>query len=63
MSELVITLMVVCASAAGIAGYFWHQNSRRLTWIQVNGMIQNNFPQVPQLSVPGLNTCRTDSHQ
>ena len=62
MNKSLISAMLAAAVLAGIGGYWWHMHSGRLTWAQVNGMIANKFPQVPQLSVPALHTWLANSH-
>ena len=63
MNRLLFALIVLCLLAAAIGGYGWYQHSRRLTWAQVNAMIHNNFPQVPQLSVRALHAWLGDIHK
>ena len=63
MNKIWFTLTTVGALAAGIGGYWWYQHSHRLTWTQVNAMIRDNFPQVPQLNAPALHAWLTNAHQ
>ena len=63
LNKPLLILIILCLLAAAIGGCWWYQHSRHLTWTQVNAMIHDNFPQVPQLSVHALHEWLADSHK
>ncbi len=63
MNKLLMASILSAGVLVIVGVYSWHQHSRRLTWTQVNAMLAGKFPQVPQLSVPALQTWLADSHK
>ena len=63
MNKSVIAAIVAAAVLAGIGGYRWYQQSRRLTWTQVHALIADKFPRVPQLSVQALQAWLTNAQR
>ena len=63
VNKLLLILIVIGLPVAAIGGYRWYRQRHRLTWTQVNAMIHDNFPQVPQLSVQVLHASLVDPHK